>query len=231
MLAGAQDNELDLGPRSSGPGVERFCALTRTLKPVSQLIRFVVAPDGAAVPDLKRKLPGRGIWITATRSALEDAIKRNVFARGFKTDVRLAADLAATTERLLERSALDALAIAGKAGLAVCGFSKVAAAIGREPIACAIQAADAAADGKRKITAVLRRHSDARAREIVIIGAFSSAQLDLALGRLNVIHAALLAGPASGTFLARAQRLERFRNGFSEDAAPRTAPDAPRING
>jgi hypothetical protein len=35
--------------------------------------------------------------------------------------------------------------------------------------------------------------------------------LDLALGRSNVIHAALLAGPESETFLARAARLDRFR--------------------
>jgi predicted RNA-binding protein YlxR (DUF448 family) len=230
MLAGAQDNELDHGPRNGGAVVERFCALTRTLKSADEMIRFVVAPDGAAVPDIKRKLPGRGIWITATRAALEDSVKRNIFARGFKKDVRVAADLPAVTERLLERSALDALAIAGKAGIAVCGFSKVAAAIGREPVVCIIQAADASDDGKRKISQVLRRQSDAQRSEIAVIGLFPTAQLDLALGRLNVVHAALLAGPASGTFLARSMRLQRFRNGFSDDATPRTAPDAPRTN-
>ena len=230
MLAGAQDNELDHGPRNGGSVVERFCALTRTLKPVDEMIRFVVAPDGAAVPDLKRKLPGRGIWITATRASLDEAIKRNVFTRGFKKDVRVAADLAAVTERLLERSALDALAIAGKAGIVVCGFSKVAATIGREPVACVLQASDAAEDGKRKISQVLRRQSEAELSEITVIGAFSTEQLDLALGRLTVVHAALLAGPASGTFLARAQRVERYRSGFPDDAAPRTAPGAPRTN-
>ena len=98
------------------------------------MIRFVVGPGGEAVPDVKRKLPGRGIWITGTRAAVDEAIKRNVFARGFKRDVRVAADLAATTERLLERTALDALAIAGKAGQVVGGFAKVEAAIGRDDV-------------------------------------------------------------------------------------------------
>ena len=74
-------------------------------------MRFVVAPDGAAVPDLKRRLPGRGIWITATRQALRAAIARNTFARGFKGDVRVASDLVERTERLIERAALDAMAI------------------------------------------------------------------------------------------------------------------------
>ena len=116
MLAIAQDSELDRGATSVAPGTERTCALTRELKPVAEMIRFVVGPAGDAVPDVKRKLPGRGIWITATRDAIEEAVKRNVFARGFKRDVRVATDLAAQTERLLERAALDALAMAGKAG-------------------------------------------------------------------------------------------------------------------
>ncbi len=239
MLAGAQDIEsdngskiagpaadgvLDDGPKSIAPAMQRFCALTRSLQPVSGMIRFVVGPDGDAIPDIKRKLPGRGIWITASRPAIEDAVKRNVFARGFKKQVRVATDLAVSTERLLERAALDALAIAGKAGAVVHGFGKVEDAIGRDKIIGLIQAADAAADGKRKIIAVLRRHSAARPREIAIVDAFTSAQLDLALGRLNVVHAALLAGPASETFLARALRIERFRNGISGDTAHGKAP-------
>ena len=180
------------------------------MKPVDEMIRFVVGPDGEVVPDLKRKLPGRGIWITATRAALEEAVKRNVFARGFKRDVRVAADLAATTERLLERSALDALAIAGKAGQVVAGFAKVEAAIGRDDVVALIHAADAAADGKRKLDAALQRKTPEKSREIAIIEVFTGAQLDLALGRSNVVHAALLAGPVSETFLARASAWSAF---------------------
>src|SRR3954466_7406569 len=117
MLAHTHNDELDGGPRKSGPGAERFCAVTRVVKPADELIRFVVGPDGV-VPDLKRKLPGRGLWITADRQKLIDAIARKVFARGFKREVTVPGDLAVVTERLLVQSALDALAIAGKAGLA-----------------------------------------------------------------------------------------------------------------
>jgi uncharacterized protein len=214
MLAVAQDGELDSGVTSVASGAERTCALTRELKPAADMIRFVVGPDGEAVPDVKRKLPGRGIWVTATRAAIEDAVKRNVFARGFKRDVRVALNLAAQTEQMIERAALDALAIAGKAGAVISGFSRVETAVGRGEILALIHASDAGDDGKRKLTATLHRNTTVESREIVMINMFSGAQLDLALNRPNVVHAALLAGPGSETFLARAARLTRFRTGI-----------------
>src|SRR5262245_50562596 len=114
MLAVAQDGDLDRATRVA-PDSERTCALTREVKSPAELVRFVVGPSGEAVPDVKRKLPGRGIWITATRAAIEEAVRRNVFGRGFKRDVQVSRDLAAQTEQMMERAALDALAIAGKA--------------------------------------------------------------------------------------------------------------------
>jgi len=204
--------ELDAGPRKGGPGAERLCAVSRTVKPVDDLIRFVVGPDGV-VPDLKRKLPGRGLWITADKALLNDAVARNVFARGFKRELRVTPALVAETERLLMRSALDALAIAGKASLVVAGFAKVETAIAREDIVGVIHATDAGADGVTKLAGALRRRGDSR--PIAVIQAFTTAQLDLALGRSNVVHAALLAGPANDTFLARFARLERFAAGVT----------------
>ena len=223
MLAVVQDNELDRGAKSAA-ATERTCALTRAVLPVDAMLRFVVSPGGEAVPDLKRKLPGRGLWITATRASLDEAVQRKVFARGFKRDVRVAADLAAQTERLLERSALDALAIAGKSGNVLTGFAKVEAALAHEEVVALIHAADASDDGRRKLSAVLRRETAEKPPEIAVIEEFSGAQLDLALNRPNVVHAALLAGPVSGTFLARAARLARFRTGHSPDAVSAIAP-------
>jgi uncharacterized protein len=223
-IAQDQDNELDRGGTSVAPGTERTCALTRELKPVAEMIRFVVGPAGDAVPDVKRKLPGRGIWVSATRAAIEDATKRNVFARGFKRDVRVASDLAAQTEQLIERAALDALAMAGKAGTVATGFSKVEAACAGDNILALIHAADAGDDGKRKLAAALRRNSAGESREIAVIDAFTGVQLDLALNRPNVVHAALLAGPGSKTFIARAARLTCFRTGISPDAVSALAP-------
>lgn len=204
------DEELDAGPRKGGPGTERLCALTRTVKPVDELIRFVVGPDGV-VPDLKRKLPGRGLWITGDKTSLKDAVTRNVFARGFKRELRVTAELVEQTEHLLVRGALDALAIAGKAGRVTAGFAKVEAAIAHDAIVGLIHAADAGSDGVAKLSGVLRRREDPT--PVVVIKAFTTAQLDLALGRSNVVHAALLAGPANDTFLARYARLGRFRAG------------------
>jgi uncharacterized protein len=212
MLAVADHAELDTGPRSGAPGAERFCAVTRAVKPVDALIRFVVGPDGAVVPDLKRKLPGRGIWVTASRAVLAEAIKRHVFARGFRREVKVAPDLVARTEALLERAALDALAIAGKAALAVTGAMRVEHALDDGHVVGLVHASDAAEDGVRKLAAALRRSSATEPEKIPVIRAFTSTQLDLALAHTNVVHAALLAGSASSTFLARCARLEGFRS-------------------
>jgi predicted RNA-binding protein YlxR (DUF448 family) len=221
MLAQMQDQvgELDAGPRQRASGTERLCAVSGATRPVTEMIRFVVSPEGDAVPDVKKKLPGRGLWITATRQSLAEAIKRKVFARGFRRDVRVAPDLIEQTERLIERSALDALAIAHKAGKVAIGFGKVEAALAREPVAALIHASDAAADGSRKLNAAadrrLERETGAEGGALARVESLTSAQLDLAFGRSNVIHAALLAGPESETFLARLERLERFRTGTS----------------
>ena len=216
MTAATSAIELDDGPRARRP--ERLCVATRTVRPVADLIRFVVGPDGTTVPDLKSKLPGRGVWVTATREALGEAIKRKAFLRGFKRDVRVPPDLIGRTEGLLERSALDALAIAGKAGLVAAGFTKVEKALAKDKVVAVLHAAEAAADGSRKIDAALRRGPSATSA--AVIRCLTLAQLDLALGHPNVVHAALLAGPSSETFLTRLGRLERFRsgNGGSEPA-------------
>lgn len=213
-------DEADAGPRHRSP--ERTCAATRTVKPVDAMIRFVVAPDGTVVPDIKRKLPGRGIWVTATREALAHAVKRKAFASGFKRSVQVDAGLVDLTDRLLEQAALDALAICGKASLAVAGFVKVEAALAREPVVALLHASDAAADGVRKLNAALQRRYGDEANRVRIIADFASDQLDLALARPNVVHAALLMGPASDTFLARHARLTAFRAGGDEANDHRT---------
>ena len=184
------------------------------MKPVDEMIRFVVGRTATVVPIVKRRLPGRGIWVTAT-GALDEAVERRAFARGFKRDVRGRGRSGRATERLLERAAFDALAMAGKAGLVAAGFAKVEAAL-RGGDASALSTpptpppmgAQACAAAARNAT--MPRNSPSSAHS-------PAAQLDLALGRPNVVHAALLAGPGSETFLARAARLERFRTGNSPD--------------
>lgn len=205
--------ELDAGPHARAP--QRQCIVTRTVRPIAELVRFVIGPDGGVVPDVKGKLPGRGVWVTATRPSVESAVKRHAFARGFKRDARVPADLAAQTETLLERAALDALAIAGKAGLVVLGFAKVAAALERDEVVALLHAAEASPDGVRKLEAVSRRRMPEKPP--LTVEFLRAEQLDLALGRPNVVHAALLAGPASDTCLSRLRRLGRFRTDGAGD--------------
>jgi predicted RNA-binding protein YlxR (DUF448 family) len=191
----------------------RMCAVTRQVRPIDELIRFVVSPQGEVIPDLKRKLPGRGLWVSASRRAVAEAVRRHQFSKGFKRDVRAAPTLAADTEALLTRSVIEALAIAAKAGQVVSGFGKVEDALTGRQAQALIHASDGAADGIRKLDAIVRQMggNNGPSAEVRIVNVLTSEQLDLALGRSNVIHAALLAGPASDTFLSRSQLLVRYR--------------------
>ncbi len=220
MLAIA-DPEADNGPRTEKSATARMCAVSREVRPLDELIRFVVGPSGEVLPDLKRKLPGRGLWISASRQAVAEAVRRHQFSRGFKREVRVAPTLPADTEALLVRSVTEALGVAAKAGQVVSGFSKVEAALkergGRNRVAALIHAADGAADGIRKLDALLGQNAGqntaiaGETTRIPVITVLTSLELDLALTRSNVIHAALLAGPASKTFLSRSQTLVRYR--------------------
>lgn len=202
-------------PKKNEP-VERKCAVSGEVKPTSLLIRFVLDPDGNVVADLKRTLPGRGVWLSAetnTVLAAEKASKK-VFGRGFKTEAKVEPGLAHRVEKLLERSALQALSFARKAGELVTGFAKVEAALRRDNVIALVHATDASRDGMKKLAAVAAGQYQ-QTEVMKIIQLFDSDQLDLALGRSNVIHAALLEGQASENFVAHARQLERFR-GLSE---------------
>jgi uncharacterized protein len=213
------DAVTDRNPHAAAAATERLCIATREVRPVGALIRFVVGPDGAVVPDLRRRLPGRGVWVTARRHIVSEAVRRRLFGRAFKAEVRVSPELPDELERLLEQSALNALSIAYKAGLVIQGFAKVEAAVTSAPVAARVRARDAGEDGGRKLAAAFSRRADPRTQgagvegkaEEKIVEAFTSAQLDLALGRLNVVHAALLAGRASEAFLVRWRFLEDFR--------------------
>jgi len=181
--------------------------VTRTAYPVEDLIRFVRAPDGTVVPDFRRRLPGRGVWVLAEKAKVAEAIKRGVFARGFRDKASASPELADEIEGQLERGALDMLSLANKAGKVLAGFGKAEAALAKGEAAVVLHARDGAPDGKRKLAQVVRRSG----REVPMLEVFASGQMDLALGRENVIHAALLADPVSDAFLARAHQLQRYR--------------------
>ena len=232
MLAIA-DPDLDNGPRTDRSATMRMCAVTREVRPIGELIRFVVSPQGEVIPDLKRKLPGRGLWVSASRQTVAEAVKRHQFSRGFKRDVRVAPGLATDTETLLVRSVIEALAMAAKAGQVVSGFGKVEDALRQRQAQTSVQAlvhaADGAADGIRKLDTIARQNGAVNddSNPFPVVTALTSEQLDLALGRSNVIHAALLAGPASKTFLSRSQILVRYRMADDDKTPGKAAKNSP----
>lgn len=209
-------------PSRTATGRTRMCAVTRDVLPESALIRFVAAPDGSLVADLKAKLPGRGIWVGAERKRITEAVRRNVFQRGLNRSLTPAADLPDQVARRLKDAALGRLGLARKAGAILAGFSKVEAAIGRERLAAVILAADAAEDGKRKIGQALYRRFGGEI-PLPVLRLFGSEELGLATGLPNVIHAAVLQAPAGMSFVEAAIRLQRYEgagDGQAENGQP-----------
>ena len=210
-------NEAEDAAEPDGP--VRLCVATREVRPVGELIRFVAGPDDAIVPDLRRRLPGRGVWVTATRQAVTQAAAKRAFARALKRPVTAPASLASDVELLLARAARDGFSLANKAGCVVTGFDKVAAAIPRGGVAAVLHATDAAADGVRKLGQALRRRFGPAADEMAF-RLFTSDEMSLALGREHVIHALLDEGAAGRACVARLRALERYRAGVAPQGAP-----------
>ncbi|MGD9803641.1 MAG: RNA-binding protein [Hyphomicrobiaceae bacterium] len=220
---------------------ERTCAVTRAKLSPAELIRFVRAPDGTITPDLALRLPGRGVWVALERAVVEAAAERNAFARSLKRPVIVPDDLAGLVERLLVTRCSQALAMANKAGLVVAGFAKVEAQIAAGRVAALLHAADASRDGAAKLDGKLRSRAhlealatapedtDATAPSIParpiataeIITDLSIGELSLALGRENVVHAAVINGGAARYFLTEIQRLRRYRSRHPEPQAGR----------
>lgn len=195
---------------TADPGWERTCIVTKTKAGPDAMIRFVLGPDAEVIADLRHKLPGRGVWVSARADAVAAAVKRKAFARGFKAQVKVSASLPGEIEVLLSEMCLQALSLAKKAGQVVTGFFKAEAAIKAGSVIGLIHASDGSADGSRKLSQVLRRQFGGQ--EKAEIKLFTSRQLSLALGGTNVIHAALTEGAASEAFLSHCRRLERYRS-------------------
>ena len=189
-------------------GRERRCIVTGETLPDEKRVRFVVGPDSKIVPDIEETLPGRGIWVKAERAAVEKAVAKNLFARAAKAEVTVDADLPDRVERLLVRRMTGDLGLARKSGALVFGFDNVARALSEKtPPAVLIEASDGAEDGQRKVrNAALNQGLNPHFVHIL-----SSAELALALGRENVIHAAVKPGRLAERLILEAARLEGFR--------------------
>ncbi len=216
-MARSRRAQSDADEDEAGDGSQRLCALTRVAHPKDDLIRFVRGPDGTLYPDPGAKLPGRGVWVTANAGKIAEAVKAKVFARSLKADVKVPADLADKVGDLLERRALDALSIANKAGLVTTGFDKLDALFAKSPVAVLLHAREASPDGAGKLDRKYIAISRANLREHRIVTLFTVEQISLAIGRSNVVHAALIQGGATEKFLSEAGRLERYRPALVEE--------------
>jgi predicted RNA-binding protein YlxR (DUF448 family)/ribosomal protein L30E len=187
------------------------------IMPDSRLIRFVAGPDGVVVPDVAAKLPGRGLWVAASKAAITTAVEKKLFSRAAKrpasggeqtVKVTATADLAARAEKALVTRMLGDLGIARRSGALVLGFDNVLRALeGPKPPKVLIEAFDGAPDGKRKLYAAAHRLE----LDCVVIESLTSAELGLALGRENVIHAAVQPGGFAERLTFDAERLFGFR--------------------
>ena len=221
VAAAVRDDEDDtMRERGSSCGSrsrERLCIVSGDVLPEDKLIRFVVSPGGEVTPDIAAKLPGRGIWVGASAAALDAASERKLFAKAAKANVKVADDLVARVEALLVQRMQSDLGMARRAGQLLLGFDAVLGALQSDvPPKVLVEASDGAADGKRKLFGA----AHARGLKIETIECLTSAELSVAVGRENVIHAALKSGRLQERLSMDAGRLSGFR--------PTAMPPSPR---
>lgn len=212
--------------RETRDATVRLCAVARVERPLDDLIRFAASPDGEIVPDLARKLPGRGVWVTADRASVAAAVKGKAFAKSLKRQVSAPADLPDRIERLMLRRLEQALAIANKAGLIVFGFAKIDTELDKGQIVGLVHGSDAAPGGRDKLDRKHQASARADGRPAPIVALLTIEQISLAMGRSNVVHAGLTQGGATERVLSEAGRIERYRAGLAPVVVPASI-DAP----
>lgn len=212
-LAGEPDSDDD--ERSEIVVNDRTCIVTRESGSPETLIRFVAGPDGRVVPDLKRQLPGRGCWVKTDRALVDRAVQKKLFARALKTEAKADADLGALVDRLLAADLVGMMNMARKAGQFVSGAMKVDAAVRAGAALAVFHAADAAADGVRKIDQARKawKLGTNAEEDIPSFSLFTGAELDEVMGQNAFIHACALAGQAGEGVVKRANLLEQYRTG------------------
>lgn len=216
---GAPVVELHDGRRDR-TAVHRTCALTRVERPTTDLLRFVAGPDDLIYFDAALRLPGRGVWITADRKSILAAVKSAAFARSLKRKISCPDDLASSVEQQLAKRTIQALAFANKAGLVVTGFDKVSSAIERSDVLALVHGSNAAAGGRGKLdNKLFAVHSDTD-KTVPTVDCLTIDEMSLAIGRPNVVHAALKEGGAGESFVFEAMRLARYRAGMGSALDP-----------
>ncbi len=182
---------------------ERRCIVTHDRAPKAGLIRFVIGPEGDVVPDILARLPGRGIYVSADRAALEKAVKKNLFARAARAPVKVPEGLVDLVEAALARRVVETISMARKAGLAVAGMEKVKDWLVKGDAVVLLQAYDGSARERTRLRPPEGEGS--------LITCLSAGELGLSFGRDRAIHGALAAGGLTERVVDEAARLAGLR--------------------
>lgn len=226
--------ETDGGPPRAGKAgarePERRCIVSMERREQGEMIRFVLSPDGHVTPDLAARLPGRGAWVTASREAIDLAVKKGAFNRAFKAQVKVAPDLSVQTEMLLAKRILDQLGLAKRSGDLILGFEQVREAVREARPGCLIEASDGSEDQRQKVLALVKglhgpdqdeTGKPTGNRELPPVAVcFSGDELGMALGRERVIHACLKYGRIAHAWRGELARLSGFRRVWLPDWQP-----------
>ncbi|MBP3687805.1 MAG: DUF448 domain-containing protein [Alphaproteobacteria bacterium] len=184
--------------------IERKCILDGTVKPQSELLRFVEL-NNTLLPDFNKKLPGKGMYITNNRFSLEKALEKKLFHKVSRHNLKIAENFVETIEELIKQKALETLNLARKSGALVTGFEKVKEAVKKNQVKFIIEATNAGTDGKEKVALF--------AKNIEIFNLFSIDELDMCLNKENTVHIAIL---KSDIAVMVYQNLKRYQNFLSD---------------
>jgi uncharacterized protein len=190
-------------PAEDETAVTRRCLVTGEVLPKAGLVRFVVSPEGAIVPDVAERLPGRGLWLTARRDIVRAAVAKRVFGRAARRPVIVDEALADRVEALLVARCRDLIGLARRAGEAAMGFVKVERMLAAGVAGLLLGAADGARDGRVKLQALAPDRAERAELTAVELGA--------AFGRDAVVHVALREGRLAAALTRELDRLNGFR--------------------
>lgn len=108
-------------------GPQRTCLGCRKAFARNDLLRFVLAPQGALLVDYRGRLPGRGAYTCVDRDCIAEAVRRRQFSRTFKREPLPVADDFITLElsRQIQERICGLLGMARKAHQLLSGSSLV----------------------------------------------------------------------------------------------------------
>jgi predicted RNA-binding protein YlxR (DUF448 family) len=227
---------LDDDERETGP--LRRCIITRERLPKERMIRFVVGPDRRIVPDLAARLPGRGIWLSASRDVLESGGAQEekrlksgrqekqgggdnrhlarAFARAARGPVSVPSDLCVLLQTALVRRIGECLGLARRAGQAVAGYEKAREALRTGRFKLVLQASDGS-EAERS------RFLSGFGPDLVIMDPLPGEALGRVFGRDYVVHVAVAPGKLAESLVVEAGRLAGLRNGSERAVGPERA--------